>query len=112
MILLALAFQSLAPAMSARMVAAAQLSRILAQGVICGHDAGATEAVPARPAMPRSVCDGCPFCGCTAAAPLPILPELAEARVAWFLVPWPIPPPAFPRKPPRATAQARAPPLV
>jgi hypothetical protein len=113
LILLALWLQALAPA-SALMDRARQAQTTtvdaLFHAAICGQDPGdavATDA-PADPA----VCDRCPFCRCTAAAPLPVLPDARVGCLVWQRITWPIPPPAHDVRPPRITGQARAPPAT
>ncbi|MGU3663910.1 hypothetical protein ACLBX9_06955 [Methylobacterium sp. A49B] len=115
LILLALWLQALAPAsalMDRARQARAQATAVdaLIHAAICGRvqDRAVAADAPADPV----VCDRCPFCRCTAAAPLPVVPDARVGCLVWQRITWPIPPPAHDVRPPRIAGRARAPPAT
>ena len=110
LILLALWLQALAPAAALRFAAEARAADALVHAIICGQDPGNALAA-GLPTPVHAGHESCPFCRCTAAAPLPIAPEIVVRRVVWHAAAWPTPPPPLETRPPRSLARARAPPL-
>ena len=111
LILLALWLQVLAPAaglMTRARQAEAATADALIHAFLCGRGQG--KSVAADLPTGGGVCDGCPLCRCTAAAPLPVAPVVTAVRLVWLHVAWPIPPPGHGIRPPRIAVRARAPP--
>ena len=117
LILLALWLQTLAPAAGvltrARQAEAATADALI-HAVLCGQGEGQGQgqgvSVAAELPTEGAACDCCPLCRCTAAAPLPVVPDVTAVRLVWRRVAWPTPPPTRGLRPPRRAVQARAPP--
>lgn len=119
LILLALWLQLLAPAagvLTRVRQAEAAAADALIHAILCGRDQGPDGAADLHAGLhadtpaDHAACDRCPLCRCTAAAPLPVLPDAVAGRLVWRRVTWPIPPPIPDIRPARNAVQARAPP--